>query len=117
MIGFARLACPLAVIAVLVSAGAPAKAQLAGMDEGQMPQFAPLLEVMKEKMGKRRFGQLMQAMGPMILQVEEQGGFSALTGGTMPGVGGLDTAQMIGMIGPMTDLIGDRRGKGRRHRR
>jgi hypothetical protein len=116
MIGFAKLACPLAVLAVLGAAGAPAKAQFAGMDEGQMQQFAPLLEMMKEKMGKRRFGQLMQAMGPMIIQMEEQGGLSALMSGNVSGIGGLNMSQMIGVIGPMTDLIGGRSGK-RRHRR
>jgi hypothetical protein len=115
MLGFAKRACPLAVLAVLVSAGAPAKAQFA--DEGQMQRFAPVLEMMKQKMGKRRFGQLMQTMGPMIMQMEEQGGFSTLTGGDMPGIGGLDVGQMIGMVGPMTDLIAGRGGKGRRHRR
>jgi hypothetical protein len=30
----------------------------------------------------------------------------------MSGMGGLDVAQMIGLIGPMTDLIGGRTGKG-----
>lgn len=117
MIGFAKLACPLAVLAVLSLTGAPAKAQFAGMDEGQMQQFAPVLEMMKEKMGKRRFGQLMQTMGPMILQMEEQGGLSGLTGGNMPATGSLDMGQMIGLIGPMTDLVDHRNGKGRRHHR
>jgi hypothetical protein len=117
MIGFAKLACPLAVVAALSVAAAPAKAQFAGMDDGQMQQFAPLLEMMKEKMGKRRFGQLMQAMGPMILQMEEQGGLSGLTSGNMAGLARIDVGQMIGLIGPMTDPVGSRGGKGRRPRR
>jgi hypothetical protein len=37
--------------------------------------------------------------------------------GNMSGMDGVDVGQMIGIFGPMTDLIGGRTGKGRRHRR
>lgn len=121
MTRFAKLACPLAVLAALSLASAPAKAQFAGMDEAQMQQFAPMLDMMKQKMGKRRFGQLMQMMGPMMTQMESQGGFSGLMGGggmPMMGGGGFDMGQIATMIGSMQGLMGSgHRGKAhRRHR-
>ena len=39
-----------------------------------MTQMAPMLEMMKAKMGKRRFGQMMQTMGPMMSRMMESGG-------------------------------------------
>jgi hypothetical protein len=58
-----------------------------------MTQMAPMLEMMKAKMGKRRFGMMMQTMGPMMSQMMEGGGGGGfggmLGGGGMPGgVGG-----------------------------
>lgn len=49
-----------------------------------MTQMAPMLEMMKARMGKRRFGQMMQTMGPMVSQMMQGGGFNG-----MPGVGGI----------------------------
>jgi hypothetical protein len=106
MTRFAKLAGPLAILAALSFAPAPAKAQFAGMDEGQMQQFAPMLEMMKQQMGKRRFAKMMQTMGPMMAQMQGQGGMSSL--------GSMDMGQMAGMIGSMQSLMGGR--KGRRHR-
>jgi len=124
MTRLAKLACPLAVLAALSLASAPAKAQFGGMDESQMQQFAPMLEMMKQKMGKRRFGQLMQMMGPMMMQMEGQGGFSGMMGGMggggipMMGGGGFDMGQIAGMIGSMQGLMGGgRHGRGHRHHR
>ena len=124
MTRLAKLACPLAVLAALSLASAPAKAQFGGMDESQMQQFAPMLEMMKQKMGKRRFGQLMQMMGPMMMQMEGQGGFSGMMGGMgsggipMMGSGGFDMGQIAGMIGSMQGLMGGgRHGRGHRHHR
>ena len=109
MTRLAKLAGPLAILAALSFTSAPAKAQFGGMDESQMQQFAPMLEMMKQKMGKRRFGQLMQTMGPMMAQMEGQGSFGASS------LGSMDMGQMIGMIGSMKGLIGGGR-KARRHR-
>jgi hypothetical protein len=53
-----------------------------------MTQMAPMLEMMKAKMGKRRFGMMMQTMGPMMSQMMEGGGGGfggMLGGGGMPG--------------------------------
>ena len=111
----AKLACP-AAIAALLAFAAPAHAQFGGgMDMNQMQQFAPMLEMMKQKMGKKQFGKLMQTMGPMMTQMEGQGGL----GGGMGGMGGMangfDMSQMMSMMGSMKGLMGGgRRGKARR---
>ena len=46
-----------------------------------MTQMAPMLEMMKAKMGKRRFAMLMQTMGPMMSGMMENGGFGGMLGG------------------------------------
>jgi hypothetical protein len=51
-----------------------------------MTQFAPMLEMMKAKMGKRRFGMMMQTMGPMMSRMMENGG--GFGGGIPGGFGG-----------------------------
>src|SRR5207253_10020964 len=55
-----------------------------------MTQMAPMLEMMKAKMGKRRFGMMMQTMGPMMSQMMEGGGGfgGMLGGGGIPGGSG-----------------------------
>jgi hypothetical protein len=53
-----------------------------------MTQMAPMLEMMKAKMGKRRFGMMMQTIGPMMSQMMESGGGGfggMLGGGGIPG--------------------------------
>jgi hypothetical protein len=126
MTRLAKIAGPLAIAGALCFASVPAKAQFGGMDENTMQQFAPMLEMMKQKMGKRRFAQLMQTMGPMMMQMQGQGGFGGggfggggFGGGGIPmmGGGGFDMGQMMGMMGSMKGLIGggSRKGK-RRHR-
>src|SRR5262249_58502286 len=70
MNSFAKFVCP-AVFTAILAGAAPAHAQFGGsMDMNQMQQqFTPMLEMMKRKMGKKRFGQLMQTMGPMMSQM------------------------------------------------
>jgi hypothetical protein len=113
MTRLARLACPV-VLAALFST--PAKAQFGGMDMSQMQQFAPMLETMKQKMGKRRFGQVMRMMGPMMERMQSHvgfspGGFSAMTGGFGGGapIGGI--GQIMGMVGSMKGLMGSRKAR------
>jgi hypothetical protein len=126
MTRLAKIAAPLAIVGALCFASAPAKAQFGGMDENTMQQFAPMLEMMKQKMGKRRFAQLIQTMGPMMMQMQGQGGggfgggMGGFGGGGIPmmgGGGGFDMGQMMGMMGSMKGLMGGggRKGK-RRHR-
>ena len=57
-----------------------------------MTQMAPMLEMMKAKMGKRRFAAMMQTMGPMMSRMMEGGGGGLggmMGGGGIPaGIGG-----------------------------
>ena len=103
---------------------APANAQFglgggggAGGGEDMMTQMAPMLEMMKAKLGKRRFAQLMQTMGPMM---EGGGGLGGggFGGGNMMGmIGGMDMASMMGMIGPLMSMASLGGGHHHRHRR
>jgi len=96
-----------AVIAAALFASAPAKAQFAGIDENQMQQVAPMLEMMKQQMGKQRFAQLMKTMGPMMEKVQGQGGLG--------GMASLDMGQMMSALGSMKGLLGN--GNSSSHRR
>jgi hypothetical protein len=68
-----------------------------------MTQMAPMLEMMKAKMGKRRFAMLMQTMGPMMGQMMQGGGFGGMGGG---GFGGMMPGGMEGMAGMMGGMGG-----------
>jgi hypothetical protein len=54
-----------------------------------MTQMAPMLEMMKAKMGKRRFAMMMQTMAPMVSQMMQggRGGLGGMTGGIPGGFG------------------------------
>jgi hypothetical protein len=110
----------------------PAKAQFGGGSGGDMmTQMAPMLEMMKAKMGKRRFAAMMQTMGPMMSRMMEGGGGGLggmMGGGGIPG--GFGGGNVMGMLGGagggelmsmapqlmrMANLGGGRHG--RRHRR
>ena len=81
-----------ALLLLLSLTSVPAKAQFAGSGGGDMmTQMAPMLEMMKAKMGKRRFGTLMQTVGPMASRMMQNGGggFGGMLGdGTPGGFGG-----------------------------
>lgn len=66
-----KLACPLVLAITLAVPSAPARAQFAG---DQMAQFAPMIEMMKKKIGKKRFARLMQTVGPIMTSMMQQGG-------------------------------------------
>jgi hypothetical protein len=112
MKGADKVICQAAAVFLLFAlASSPAKAQMGfgggGGGEDMMTQMAPMLEMMKARMGKRRFAMMMQTMGPMMGQMMEGsggdlggmmggGGF----GGMIPGgMGGGDMAGMMGMLG------------------
>jgi hypothetical protein len=140
MRGADKVICQAAAVLLLFSiASAPAKAQFLGTGGGaggedMMTQMAPMLEMMKAKMGKRRFAMLMQTMGPTMSRMMENsgGGFGApMGGGTMPmggggmGFGGGDIMGMLGgtsggdmmaMIPQMMRLANVGGGGHRRHR-
>ena len=101
MRGADKVICQAAAVLLLFSvASTPAKAQLAGFGgaggEDMMTQMAPMLEMMKAKMGKRRFAMLMQIMGPMMSRMMENGGGGF---GGMMGGGGLGGSNLGGGFG------------------
>jgi hypothetical protein len=118
-----KLALP-ALALLIASSTLPqlAHAQFAGGGGfEQMQQMAPLLNMMKKKMGKKRFAMLMQTMGPMMSQMMEGqgggfgggfggGGFGGFGGGGFggAGAGGFDMSSMAGLIGMvgMVDSFG-----------
>jgi hypothetical protein len=100
MTGADKVVCHAAtLLLVFTLTSMPAKAQFAGLSGGgggedMMTQMAPMLEMMKAKMGKRRFAMMMQTMGPMMSRMMENGG-----GGTPAGIGGGFSGDYMGMIG------------------
>jgi hypothetical protein len=127
MRGADKVICQAAAVLLLFSiSSVPAKAQFLGGGAGgedMMTQMAPMLEMMKAKMGKRRFAMLMQTMGPMMSRMMENGGgglgglmggggnfrdgfeapnygYTPMAGGTMPvGIGGMGGGDIMGMLG------------------
>src|ERR1700704_1446798 len=99
MTGADKVVCQAATLLLLFTlTSMPAKAQFAGLGGGgggedMMTQMAPMLEMMKAKMGKRRFAMMMQTMGPMMGRMMEGGGSglgNMMGGGGIPGnLGGL----------------------------
>jgi hypothetical protein len=91
MTGADKIVCQAATLLLLFTlTSVPAKAQFAGVGGGggdMMTQMAPMLEMMKAKMGKRRFGMMMQTMGPMMSQMMENGG-GGFSGGIPGGFNG-----------------------------
>src|SRR6266404_2300451 len=115
MTGADKVVCHAATLLLLFTLTAmPAKAQFGGGGGGgdMMTQMAPMLEMMKAKMGKRRFAMLMQTMGPMMSGMMDGsgGGFGGMMGvggyGGIPGgvggggiPGGYGGGDIMGMIG------------------
>jgi hypothetical protein len=135
-----KLACWAATLLLLFTLSTvPAKAQFGGGGGGDdmMTQMAPMLNMMKAKMGKRRFGAMMQTMGPMMSRMMQNGGggFGGIPGGFGggttyaangygPGMGGGDFTGMLGgggggelmsMIPQVMQMVNF--GGGHRHRR
>ena len=126
-----------AVLLLLALTGSPAKAQFGGFGGGaggedMMTQMAPMLELMKAKMGKRRFGMLMQTMGAMMSRMMDNGGgFGGVSGYSQEvpvmggGYGGGDVMGMLGGSGggemmamiPQLMQLANAGGGHRRHRR
>lgn len=140
----AKLGGPFAVVVALALTSVPAHAQLfKEEDMGQMKQFAPIFEMMKQTMGKKRYGAMMRKMGPMMARMGNNGngfggnsggGFGAaatgggdvggfdlggFSGGEFGGIGnmfgsGRDMGDLRGLIGGFTGRHG-RRGWRHRH--
>ena len=136
MTGADKIVCQAATLLVLFALTlTPAKAQFGGGGGGEdmMTQAAPMLEMMKAKMGKKRFGALMQTMGPMMSRMQENGGGFGGLGGMMGGggipsfgggdaggfnIGGIGGGELMSMMPAVMSLanIGGVR-HGRRHRK
>jgi hypothetical protein len=112
MTGADKVVCQAAALLLLLTlTTVPAKAQFPGLGGGgggggdMMTQVAPMLEMMKAKMGKRRFGMLMQTMGPMMSRMMDGGGgLGGMLGGGGIGGGGAGFApdgggNVMGMLG------------------
>ena len=101
MRGADKVICQAAAVLLLFSiSSTPARAQFLGGGgaggQDMMTQMAPMLEMMKAKMGKRRFAMLMQTMGPMMSRMMENGGGGL---GGMIGGGGLAGGNLGGGFG------------------
>ena len=123
----AKLGGPFAVAVALALTSVPAHAQLfKEEDMGQMKQFAPIFEMMKQTMGKKRYGAMMRKMGPMMARMgtngngfggNSSGGFGATpTGGGYVGgfdLGGFSAGNFGGFSGGEFGGIGNMFGSGR----
>ena len=80
MTGADKVVCQAATLLLLFTphvragAGPVRRARRRGGGNDMMTQMAPMLEMMKAKMGKRRFAMMMQTMGPMMSQMMDGGG-------------------------------------------
>ncbi|WP_159005862.1 hypothetical protein [Bradyrhizobium sp. S69] len=137
MTGADKVVCQAATLLLLLTlTSLPAKAQFQGFGGGGgggdlMTQMAPMLEMMKAKMGKRRFGMMMQTMGPMMGQMMEGGGgipgggegyipqgLGIGGGGDIMGMlGGGGGGELMGMIPQLMRMANFGGGGHRRHRR
>ncbi|ANW06147.1 hypothetical protein [Bradyrhizobium icense] len=113
MTGADKVVCQAATLLLLFAlTSTPAKAQFAGFGGGggedMMTQMAPMLEMMKAKMGKRRFAMMMQTMGPMMSRMMEGGGgLGGMMGGGVPGgFGGGNVPQGYGVNAGGMNLSG-----------
>ena len=128
MTGADKVVCHAATLLLLFTlTSMPAKAQFGGGGGGgqdMMTQMAPMLEVMKAKMGKRRFAMMMQTMGPMMSRMMEGGGGGLggmMGGGGIPtgiggGYGGGELMSMVPQLMRMANVGGGRHGRRRTRR-
>ena len=145
MTGADKVVCQAATLLLLFAlTSMPAKAQFAGMGgmmggggEDMMTQMAPMLEMMKAKMGNRRFATMMQTVGPIASKMMEGGGMGGIPAGLGDGagfapdgygtgmgggefmgmLGGSGGSEMIGMIPQLMQMAPLGGGYGRRHHR
>jgi hypothetical protein len=120
MTGAGKAVCQAATLLLLFTlTTGPAKAQFGGFGGAvggdMMTQMAPMLEMMKAKMGKRRFGMMMQTVGPMMSQMMEGGGggFGGMIGGGgIPGGFGGGASFAPGNYAGVGDVMGMLGGNG-----
>ena len=123
MTGTDKIVCQAATLLLLFTLTlTPAKAQFGGGGSGggqdMMTQMAPMLEMMKAKMGKRRFAAMMQTMGPMMSRMMEGGGGGIGGGDVMGMLGGAGAGELMSMAPQLMRMANVGGGRhGRRHRR
>ncbi|MBR0799747.1 hypothetical protein JQ615_30690 [Bradyrhizobium jicamae] len=109
MTGADKVVCQAATLLLLFAlTSTPANAQFLGGGGGgqdMMTQMAPMLEMMKAKMGKRRFGMMMQTIGPMMSRMMDGGG-GMMGGSGLPGLGGGAPSGTDGYGGGLTGFGG-----------
>jgi hypothetical protein len=113
MSALTKLSYPLAILATFAVAPAPAHAQFFEGAGNQMAQFAPMIEQfapmmqrVTNKIGKKRMGQMMQMVAPIVVSMmPPDGDYSASPAGT-PGM-----ENIMSMMGD-----GPARRPGRRHK-
>jgi hypothetical protein len=99
----------LAIAVAMFLLPAPAHAQfMQGQSGGDMmTMMAPMMGMMKKKMGKRRFAQIMRTVGPMAVgMMNNGGGMGAGLGGGYGGMGSGYGGPGGGGYGAATDLSG-----------
>jgi hypothetical protein len=104
MTGADKVVCQAATVLLLFTlTTAPAAARLGDFGGGDMmTELSPMLDMMKTKMGTRRFDMMMQTLGPMMGRMMPNGG-SGLRG-EQP------TRRGIGSSGIFSDMLGGRGG-------
>jgi hypothetical protein len=107
---FAKMASVMALLLAACLIQTPAHAQFVGFggggdgDDGDMmTTMAPVIEIVKKKIGKRRFTTVMQTVGPMMENMggEGGGGFSFGGGGGGGGFAGSGGSYYPGYYGPI----------------
>jgi hypothetical protein len=112
MTGANKVAClAVALLVMFTFSSMPAKAQFAGLGGGagggggdMVTQMAPMLNMRKAKMGKRRFAALMQTMGPMMGQMMGADGGGGGLGGGLGALGG--GSGVRGGLGGLGGMLG-----------
>jgi hypothetical protein len=95
-----KLVIPAIALAALIQAP-PARA----FDTAQMEQFAPVIEVMKQRMSKRQFQQAMQ-MGAAMAPMMERSGFNMSDMSFGPGMDVGNMSSMVQSLGGVQSLTG-----------
>ena len=113
MSALTKLSYPLAILATFAVAPAPAHAQFFEGTGDQMAQFAPMIEQfapmmqrVTNKIGKKRMDRMMQMVAPMMESMMAPGGDYSASPAGMPGM-----ENIVSMMGD-----GPTRRAGRRHK-
>ena len=116
-----RLASTLALVLTICLSQTPARAQIGGFGGGEdmLTTRAPVLEIMKKKMGEKRFGELMKTVGPVAAKMMDGNGSFDIGSFDIGSLGGIEQFVTDGtiqsLIGTATSSGGGRNSKRRHH--